>query len=106
MIAPLVILPFLYVLQNLFSNEISAIMFLLIYQISIQFILPFLLVAMRLNPKSEVLGDNLYRLAKILPLESVMSSIIYNKETLSALNRYRDQNISGVGPPVETDEGH
>lgn len=66
-------------------------MFLLIYQLSVQFVLPFLLIAMRLNPKTEVLGDNLYKLVKaVLPLFSVMSSIIYNSETLAALSRYRD----------------
>lgn len=61
---------------------------------------------MRLNPKSEILGDNLFKLFKAFPMESVCSSIIYNSKTLAALFRYRDQNKSGIGPDIETDENH
>ena len=78
MVAPFVMLPIIYVAQFLFVNEVSALMFLLIYQITVQFVIPFMIVAVRLNSTSEKLGDRMYSLAKILPMESVMSTIIYN----------------------------
>jgi len=99
-------LPFIYVIQHLFTSEITALITLLIYQINIQFVLPFLLVAMRLNARSEIFGDNLFKLFKAFPMQSAMSSIVYNTETLAALFRYRDQNVSGIGPDIETDENH
>ena len=78
LVAPFVMLPFIYVTQFLFVNEVSALMFLLIYQITVQFVIPFMIVAVRLNSTSEKLGDRIYSLAKVLPMESVMSTIIYN----------------------------
>ena len=61
-------LPFIYVIQHLFTSEITALITLLIYQINIQFVLPFLLVAMRLNARSEIFGDNLFKLFNTIPL--------------------------------------
>ena len=75
-----------------------------VYQITIQFVLPFLILAVRLNAKSEVLGDNIYKLAKIAPMESVISSIQFNSDVLRSIARFRINNVSGVGPDVEADE--
>ena len=35
-----------------------------------------------------------------------MSSIVYNSEVLKAIAKYRVNNNEGVGPDIETDEGH
>ena len=67
-IAPFAFLPFIYTVQFLFDREVSAIMFMLIYQINIQFVLPFLTIAIRLNSNSELLGDRVFKMAKALPM--------------------------------------
>ena len=106
MIAPLAMLPTIYAAQYMFLNEVSALMFLIIYQITVQFVIPFMIVAIRLNSTSEKLGDRIYSLAKILPMESVMSTIIYNGKTLTSMARFRQNNLAGVGEDIEADELH
>ena len=71
-------LPFIYVCSHLFKSETAAMMSLITYQFLIQYILPYLLMPLRVNANSEVLGDNVFKLMKILPLESVTSSIVFN----------------------------
>lgn len=93
-------IPFIYVLQLLFTSELSALMTLLITQIIIQYIMPFLVVALRLNPTTEPAGDFLFKLFKLLPFEAPMSSIFFNSETLAAIYRYRDFNVWGKGDTV------
>ena len=53
---------------------------------------------------TEVLGDGLYKLCKLLPLEAVMNSIMFNQELLKQMARYRVQNELGKGDPIITDE--
>ena len=99
-------LPFIYVCSHLFKSETAAMMSLITYQFLIQYILPYLLMPLRVNSNSEVLGDNVFKLMKILPLESVTSSIVFNSQLLANMSRYRDQNSLGKGDDIETDEGH
>lgn len=54
------------------------------------YILPYLLVALRLSENTEVMGDKLFQLAKALPLESVISSFMYNSRLLFNIHRYRE----------------
>ena len=54
------------------------------------YILPYLLVAVRLSENTEVMGDKLFQLAKALPLESVISSFMYNSRLLFNIHRYRE----------------
>ena len=82
MLQPFLIPIFIYVLSYMFKNEVTALMMLVAYSVLIQQVLPFLLMSMRVNSKTEVMGDGLYKLFKILPLEAVMNSIMFNKELL------------------------
>ena len=65
-----------------------------------------MLVAVRMNSKTETQGDNLAKYAQVLPLEPVMSSFMFNSQMLYELNRYRSQNNSGTGEPIVEDENH
>ena len=78
MLQPFLIPIFLYVISHMFSNEITAIMMLIGYQVLIQQVIPFLLMSLRVNSKTEKMGDNNYKLFKALPLEAVMNSIMFN----------------------------
>ena len=82
MLQPFLLPIFLYVLSYMFSNEVTAIMMLLAYQILIQQVLPFLLMSVRVNSKTEMMADGLYKLVKILPLDAVASSIMFNEQLL------------------------
>ena len=64
-------------------------MMLIAYSVLIQQVLPFLLMSMRVNSKTELMGDGLYKLFKALPLEAVMNSIMFNQELLKQMARYR-----------------
>ena len=59
LLQPLATLPFLYVCAHMFTSEVSAVISLFCYSICIQFILPHLIFALRLNPTTEVNGDQL-----------------------------------------------
>lgn len=61
-------------------------------------------MAVRLNAKTEVMGDALFKMAKVLPLESVISSFIFNTRVLFNIHRYREFNVSGKGDELELDE--
>ena len=74
----------------MFTRELTAVMVLFAYTFCIQYIGPYLLVAMRINANTEILGDFLFQIAKILPLESVMSSFMFNSQLLSDLARFRE----------------
>ena len=82
MLQPFLIPIFIYVLSYMFKNEVTALMMLVAYSVLIQQVLPFLLMSMRVNANTEVMGDGLYKLFKILPLEAVMNSLFFNKELL------------------------
>ena len=56
---PLATLPFLYVYAHMFTSEVSAVLVLWCYSICVQFILPHLLVALRVNWSTETIGDNI-----------------------------------------------
>ena len=75
---PFATLPFLYVCSYMFTRELSAITVLFSYSFIVQYIGPYLLVAVRVNSNTEVSGDKLYQLMKFLPLESVASSFMFN----------------------------
>ena len=59
LLQPLATLPFLYVCAHMFTSEVSAVIVLFCYSICVQFILPHLIFALRLNPTTEVDGDKL-----------------------------------------------
>ena len=82
-LAPLSSLPFVYTVSYCFQRELSAVLFLLAYMILLMWQVPFIIVPMRLNAKTESMGDSVFRLMKMVPLESIGSSIIYNGEVLS-----------------------
>lgn len=52
------------------------------------------------------MGDNIFKIFKILPMQSSISSMLYNSAVLKSLATYRDFNTSGVGQPIEVDEMH
>lgn len=54
----------------------------------------------------EKMGDLLFRFGKILPMWGSISSMLFNSEVLKALAGYRENNTSGKGPDIETDENH
>ena len=78
LLAPFVMLPFIYVTSHMFTREMSAVMFLFIYQLLIQFIAPWMVMASRLNYDTEESGDNTYRNFKAVPLFAPMSTILNN----------------------------
>ena len=82
MLQPFLIPIFIYVLSYMFKNEVTALMMLIAYSVLIQQVLPFLLMSMRVNSMTEIMGDGLYKLFKALPLEAVMNSIMFNHELL------------------------
>ena len=92
MMAPLMMLPFIYVMTHCFTRELTGILFLFMYQIFFQFIVPYLIVAFRLNWKTEVMGDSAYQMSKALPMVAPMSSMLNNHETLKAVARFRENN--------------
>ena len=79
LLEPFCMLPFIYVCSFLFQREIFAMIALITYQFLIQYILPYLVMPMRLNSGSEVIGDTIYKLVKMIPLESAGSSIVFNR---------------------------
>ena len=103
---PFATLPFLYVISHMFSNGLSAVITLAVYSILIQVILPYLILANRLNAKTEVSGDSLYRMVKMIPMESIASTFMFNGELLKQIARFRENNTVGLGDPVETEESH
>ena len=54
---PLSMLPFIYVTSFMFTRQITAILSLIFYQIMAQWYIPFFLVPLRVQAKSEVRGD-------------------------------------------------
>ena len=103
---PLVTLPLLYVCSFMFTREATAVITLFFYQVLFVALFPYVLVAVRLNPKTEAFGDAVFRAAKVLlPGEAATSSLVYNTSLLAALGRFRDQNDQGLGDPVVLDEG-
>ena len=104
---PLAFLPFLYVSSHIFKSEITATLTLVAYQILTQLTIPYLVLPTRMNAKTEVSGDGMFALLKMLfPGEATASSILYNSEVLKNLAIYRDQNPLGVGLDIEVDENH
>lgn len=57
-------------------------------------------------PPTEVSGDSMFKLAKFLPMQSAISSMLFNSEILKALALFRHNNPLGAGEPIETDEMH
>lgn len=92
MMAPLMMLPFIYVMTHCFTRELTGILFLFMYQIFIQFIMPYIIVAFRLNWKTEVSGDNLYQMSKAVPMLAPMSSMINNHVMLKTVAKFRENN--------------
>ena len=106
LIQPFAILPFLYLISFIFQTEIGAVLFLLCYQLAIQWIVPYITVYVRLAAPLELMGDFVFKTAKVLPMYGSISSMIFNSKVLAALSAYREFNNFGKGKPIETDESH
>ena len=50
-------------------------------------------MAVRVNPQTEVSGDNQFKLMKLFPLEAVSSSIMFSKKLLEQIATYRENNF-------------
>ena len=59
-----------------------------------------------MNAAAEQLGDNLFKLGKLVPLQGSIMSMMFNREQLKALGQFRDVNEDGTGEDIETDEYH
>jgi len=80
---PLSMLPCIYVASFIFKREITAVLFLIIYQILAQWYIPFFILAIRTSAKTEIFGDNLFSFYKmVLPFESTGSTFVFNKTVL------------------------
>lgn len=103
-IQPLATLPFLYLISHMFTREVTGVITMISYTLLVQLLLPYLMVASRLNSKTEVSGDGMYKLVKALPMESVMSSLMFNSKMLEQISLYRENNTLGIGEFIEVDE--
>ena len=74
------------------------------YSLLVQLLIPYLVVASRLNSKTEVSGDRIFKLVKALPMNSVMSSIMFNTKMLGELSLSRENNTAGFGEFIVVDE--
>ena len=98
---PFSMLPFIYCISFLFDKENVAVLSLLLYQIIFQWLLPFLISAIRLSYSTEQTGDAIYSLLKWVPLESSASSIFYNSKVLWGMHRFREFNLLGEGEEIK-----
>ena len=57
-------------------------------------------------PPTIVNGDKIFKNAKFLPIQSSISSMLFNKDILEALALFRVNTNLEVVAPVETDEMH
>ena len=68
--------------------------------------MPYITVYVRLAAPLELMGDFVFKSAKVLPMYGSISSMIFNSKVLAALSAYREFNNFGKGKPIETDESH
>ena len=88
-IQPFAALPFIYLCSFLFQRELTAILSLLGYHIMVQWVLPYFLIFSRMIPPMEVNGDRLFKFVKNLPMQSSISSMLFNSDILDALALFR-----------------
>ena len=50
-------------------------------------------MAVRVNPETEVSGDNQFKIMKLFPLEAVSSSIMFSHKLLEQIKIYRENNF-------------
>jgi len=101
LVQPFAILPFIYVCSFMFKTELAGVLFLLCYQLTFQWLIPYLVLYVRLAAGMEIMGDFLFTKGKMLPMWSSISSMLFNSEVLKALGTYRENNTSGKGAPIE-----
>ena len=96
-------LPFLYVCSYLFERELRAILSLLLYQVVVQWMLPYVTMYVRLNSDMITIGDYINYYSKVLPMQNAAASMLFNPELLKAMASYREYKDSDADS-IETDE--
>ena len=84
----------------------KAVLLLMLYTVFFVWLIPYMTISMVGNAGAEIVGDGMFRFAKIIPMTSSMMSIMFNSEQLWALQTFRDVNIDGEGDDIPTDEYH